>query len=488
MPEVFQHPDLTSDDEPEELQRLHILRQKTTMWTKKEIEMLGFDPDNIAMEKIYGDLLGTPDELAPEVRDYIKDKKVVSDDVDNASITSDEWVQALRSRVEEIQEQSNDSMLRSFWSRINTDASQLFNTPVFKSRKDSKMSKGSSGSSDQSDDLSRQKIVTNKIVSKPKTNDKPPGRPSIKVSRLTGRKRNERNLSVRDISAQPMPSAPKFWVSKKATPVKKFSQTPSTLGRLNPTYAGPVLTRVPSPVKLNPSKILSDSNSPTQGKVDTEEPKQRPPIKHKHWHELMRLKPHAPVETKPEEGSKPKTDARLASGVDNNASNRQVRSSVPNPNQQVQTSTPNDPNSQVQSPAATGDPDFNSKDEKKNSFPKTDPNQSRKDENRTSGPKEDHKRDVVDNTIFTPKHDPVLRQDQDNRKSQPQDGVNPKRDDDKMQPREAPEQPQHRNTYVPKDGPNSSQNPNLTLPRSPLLYRAGKKLSEGPRSPNIEKM
>ena len=33
--------------------------------------VLGFDPDNIPMDSVYGDLLGNPDKLSPDVKAYM---------------------------------------------------------------------------------------------------------------------------------------------------------------------------------------------------------------------------------------------------------------------------------------------------------------------------------------------------------------------------------------------------------------------------------
>ena len=71
MPKAFQDSDLSSDDEPAELQwDQEVTAHAETMWTQEEIDRLGFDPDHIPLEWIYGDLLGKPEELRPEVRRY----------------------------------------------------------------------------------------------------------------------------------------------------------------------------------------------------------------------------------------------------------------------------------------------------------------------------------------------------------------------------------------------------------------------------------
>ena len=123
MPKAFQDSDLSSDDEPEELAREEIPRERTTMWSDAQIEMYGFDPDNIPMDLVYGDLLGDPSKLAPEVKDYVnkrkrrKSKQV--DDYDDASLNSDEWADFLRNKITVKMQHEKELFLKSLQSKVH---------------------------------------------------------------------------------------------------------------------------------------------------------------------------------------------------------------------------------------------------------------------------------------------------------------------------------------------------------------------------------
>ena len=144
MPKAFQDSDLSSDDEPEELAREQIPRQKATMWTDSEIEIIGFDPDNIPMDWVYGDLLGNPEALRPEVKEYINLRKgpTRNDDFDRGSLNSDEWTDFLRNRNTEKMQREKDMFMNTVHDK-------------FKGTPDRKGSGGSHDSSIKSDATDR---------------------------------------------------------------------------------------------------------------------------------------------------------------------------------------------------------------------------------------------------------------------------------------------------------------------------------------------
>ena len=99
MPKAFQNSDLSSDDEPSELhntagQGTHARGTRESLWTPEEIDKLGFDPDNIPLEWIYGDLLGKPDEVKPEVRSLNSRRRTRLDDGESTTETNSATVAA----------------------------------------------------------------------------------------------------------------------------------------------------------------------------------------------------------------------------------------------------------------------------------------------------------------------------------------------------------------------------------------------------------
>ena len=144
MPKAFQDSDLSSDDdEPEELEREEIPRKESSMYTPEEIEKYGYDPSNIPMEWIYGDLLGNPSALAKEVRQYLRkvpkrgkgaDK---SDDYDRASLKSDE-IAAFLGRTDYVSGGGKEAALPGVWdTKKTTDASKKRKLTAMFTRKQS---------------------------------------------------------------------------------------------------------------------------------------------------------------------------------------------------------------------------------------------------------------------------------------------------------------------------------------------------------------
>ena len=133
LPKAFQDSEVSGDDdEPEELEREEIPRKETSMYTPEEIEKYGYDPSNIPMEWIYGDLLGNPSALAKEVRQYLRKKPKrgrggaggvdKTDDYDRVSLKSDE-VAAFLGRTDYVSGGGKEGALPAVWdTKKITDA------------------------------------------------------------------------------------------------------------------------------------------------------------------------------------------------------------------------------------------------------------------------------------------------------------------------------------------------------------------------------
>ena len=154
MPKAFQDSDLSSDDEPAELQvdeELYADGDRETLWTQEEIDRLGFDPDHIPPEWIYGDLLGQPDAVKPEVKSYNSRQKHgggggVPGDV-NTVLDSDDWHDFIYCKTKnktgkEETEAANavKQALRKLRTRSSTSRSS--STSLAKARKMKKAGKG----------------------------------------------------------------------------------------------------------------------------------------------------------------------------------------------------------------------------------------------------------------------------------------------------------------------------------------------------------
>lgn len=120
MPKILQDSELSSDDEPAELREQPIPRATTTLYTEQEIKLFGYDPDNIPINWIYGDLLGKPEELAPEVKNYVDKKRrpSVEGDIDRASLNSDEWADLLRNRLTDKMKKEKNTFLTSLGNKL----------------------------------------------------------------------------------------------------------------------------------------------------------------------------------------------------------------------------------------------------------------------------------------------------------------------------------------------------------------------------------
>ena len=141
MPKMFQDSDLSSDDEPEELAgdeyaTMNADHDRESLWTQEEMDRLGFDPDHIPLEWIYGDLIGKPEAVQPEVRqanlerrNRMNQPKPGAHDVDRASLDSEEWRDFLRNKIKDkdkrdegVRMNSVREGLRKMRERVNPSA------------------------------------------------------------------------------------------------------------------------------------------------------------------------------------------------------------------------------------------------------------------------------------------------------------------------------------------------------------------------------